>query len=98
MGVLVLLLAAIAGVAMGWIYFRGLLLTVERLPGVRRPAVWLLASFSLRAAAAVTLFLFTVRLAGWPGLGAALVGFVAARTLLLRRPASKSPRSGERRT
>ena len=91
MNVLSVVFAAIAGGAVGWVYFRGLLATVERLPGARSPAVWLVASFLLRALLALALFMFAARFAGWPGLLAALAGFIGARTVLVRRAPTRQP-------
>lgn len=74
-----------AGGALGWLYFRGLRLTIDRLPASRRPGTLLLASFVLRAAAAVALFVLVARLAQGHGLAAALLGFLAARLVMVRR-------------
>lgn len=74
-----------AGGTLGGLYFRGLRLTIDRLPASRRPGTLLLASFVVRAAAALALFGLVAGLAQGHGLVAALLGFVAARGVMVRR-------------
>jgi F1F0 ATPase subunit 2 len=79
-----LLATAAAGAAIGALYFGGLWLTVRRLPTVRRPAAFVLASFVTRTGLAA--LGFVVLLAGEPlRLAVALTGFLVVRMLLVRR-------------
>jgi F1F0 ATPase subunit 2 len=94
-GLVVLALAG--GIVIGLGYFGGLWLTVRHLPRVTRPVLVTFASFVVRAALAVGGF---VLLAGGDAfrLLAALVGFVLARWVVVRRhrlvdvPAEKGER------
>ncbi len=78
------LLAALAGAVLGFVFFRGLQLTVERLASSTRPGTLMLASLVLRTAIALGGFYAIARLSELSGLVAALAGFVLVRTLLLR--------------
>jgi F1F0 ATPase subunit 2 len=79
-----LVLPAAAGAVIGSLYFGGLWLTVRRLPTLRRPAAFVLASFVLRTGLAA--LGFVLLLAGEPlRLAVALSGFLLARVLLVRR-------------
>jgi F1F0 ATPase subunit 2 len=78
-------LSAFAGLALGWVYFRTLLATIEALPHSARPGRLMLASYLARTAVAVLVLVTIARLAGLPGVAAALAGFVVARLLLIRR-------------
>jgi F1F0 ATPase subunit 2 len=77
-------LALLGGAAIGVGYFGGLWLTVRRLPQSSRPVLVAFASFVVRAGLAVGGF---VLLAGGDALRllVALLGFVAARTVVVRR-------------
>jgi F1F0 ATPase subunit 2 len=79
-----LLLYAALGSVVGGGYFAGLWWTLARLRSAKRPAVRLLASFALRAGGVVVVFAFVARAGALP-LGAAFVGFLLARALLVRR-------------
>jgi F1F0 ATPase subunit 2 len=81
-----------AGALLGWAYFRGLRLTVDRLPTSRSPGSLALLSFAARALMAMTAFLLVAQTAHGPGLAAALLGFVAVRTVLVHRAGRDSPR------
>ena len=74
-----------AGALLGWFYLRGLRSTVDRLPSSRRPGTLVLLSFTVRAAAALAVFVLIARLAQGHGLVAALLGFLAARIVMVRR-------------
>jgi len=78
-----LAVAGVAGAVLGGLYFGALWWTVHRLPRARRPGPWLLASAVLRVAALLPL-LFLASGGRWERLVAALVGFMGARTLVLR--------------
>ncbi|HNU84494.1 MAG: ATP synthase subunit I [Pseudomonadota bacterium] len=78
------MLAFLAGIALGGIYFAGLWRTVRSLPDAEKPARRMAASFALRAALALAGFWLVLQ-GGWEGLVAAMAGFLAMREILLRR-------------
>jgi len=79
-----LLLAFAAGIAVGFFYFGGLWLTVQRLPQSRRPAVLSLVSLIIRLG--LTLAVFYLVMAGrWERLLVCLAGFLLMRFVLVRR-------------
>jgi F1F0 ATPase subunit 2 len=80
-----------AGGLLGWLYFRGLRLTLDRIPGSAHPGTLLLLSFLVRAAAAVALFALIARFAHGHGLAAALLGFIGVRTAIVRRAKRDAP-------
>lgn len=79
------MVAVLAGLLLGWVYFGGLWWTLSRLPAQERPYGWMALSFVVRSLAVVGGFGLLLRLGGWwpPVLG--LAGFVAARWVLVRR-------------
>ena len=90
-----ILVAGVAGVILGVIYFGGLWWTVRRLQAVPYPMAFFLASFILRVGVALAGFFFVTTyrwdlegLARTPPalsrLAAALVGFILVRVVLLR--------------
>lgn len=86
-----LLLAFAVGAAVGLVYFGGLWLTVRRVLDVRQRAVWLLASFLVRAG--VTLLgLYLVIGTDGLRLAAAMAGFLVVRMALvgLLRPRTEA--------
>jgi F1F0 ATPase subunit 2 len=90
---LALLLACMAGGALGAFFFGGLWWTVRRAVAAKRPALWILVSLLLRTS--VTLVGFHVVSGGRPDrLLSCLLGFVMARLLvtrLTRSPAERCP-------
>jgi F1F0 ATPase subunit 2 len=87
-----LLLALLAGIVLGAIFFGGLWWTVRRGVSSRRPALWFLGSLLLRAAIALAGFYFVAR-GDWRRLVACLLGFILGRigvTWLARAPKGKS--------
>jgi F1F0 ATPase subunit 2 len=74
-----------AGALLGWLYFRGLRLTLDRLPASRRPGTLVLLSFVVRTAAVVAAFALIAQAAQGHGLAAALLGFIGVRTVIVRR-------------
>lgn len=77
-------LALLAGIALGTTYFLALWWSVERTTRQRRTSAWLAGTVVLRLALAAVAFVGVARWGGWPALGAALAGFVLARSMLLR--------------
>jgi F1F0 ATPase subunit 2 len=78
-----LLLAGGAGVLLGVLFFGGLWWTVQRGLASRRPALWFVGSFVLRASV-VLAGMYVVSGGRWEALLACLVGFVAARVIVTR--------------
>ena len=82
--VLPLIFAVLAGLGLGFFYFGGLWLTVQRLPTTRYPALLLLSSFMVRVITSVWGFYVVIQGSG-ARLVAAFLGFVAIRTVLAGR-------------
>jgi F1F0 ATPase subunit 2 len=80
-----ILLGAVAGAAIGSVVFGGLSWTVARLARSAHPAPLVLASFLVRAMAALGGFMFLARHAGGIGLLSALVAFILARHVTLAK-------------
>lgn len=77
----VLVLAALAGAALGAIFFGGLWWTTRRGAVSPRPALWFLASLLLRMGITLPGF-FVVAGGRWERMLACLGGFLAARALV----------------
>jgi F1F0 ATPase subunit 2 len=80
-----LLVSAAAGAALGVIFFWGLWETVKRLSNSSHPAVWMLASMSIRFALVLAGFYVMARYGGWEHLLAGLIGFTLPRLVMTRR-------------
>ncbi len=82
-----LLLAFAAGAGLSVFYFGGLWLTVQRVAEARRPKLLLLGSFFGRAAVILVGFYLVIVAMGdrWELLVASLLGFILARSVLVRR-------------
>jgi F1F0 ATPase subunit 2 len=76
--------ALLAGVASGAIFFGGLWWTIRRGLSSAMPAAWFIGSFVLRTGIVVAGFYFVCD-GDWRRLLAATLGFLAARSLLMRR-------------
>jgi F1F0 ATPase subunit 2 len=76
-------LAAVAGLALGVIFYGGLWLTIRHGTSSPRPAFWFLISALLRMGVALAGFYF-VGGGVWQRLVACLVGFIVARLLVMR--------------
>ncbi len=75
--------AAVAGAALGLLYFGGLWLTVRRISCSARPALLMFGSFVVRLLAALCGF-YLVMNGSWERLLACLAGFLAVRLVLTR--------------
>ncbi|GAB4334583.1 MAG: ATP synthase subunit I [Candidatus Abyssubacteria bacterium] len=82
MGMLVM--ALLAGAALGAFYFGALWLTVCRLSESRRPSLLMFGSFYLRNAVAL-LGLYFVMGGHWERLALGVVGFIVMRECMVRR-------------
>ena len=79
-----MLLVLPGGMVLGGFYFGVLWYTVQRLPTVARPALWMIFSFMLRLG--VMLIGFYLLSSGhWQNLLLALLGFVMVRSVLMYR-------------
>jgi F1F0 ATPase subunit 2 len=73
-----------AGALLGLFYFAGLWQTLERLPGARHPWRLLLISYAGRLILALGGFYLLMN-GAWERLAAAVIGFLAVRTIMIRR-------------
>ena len=78
-----LVLALVAGAAVGSFYFGGLWLTVRRVPTAHRPMLMAFGSFVIRIAVAAAVMIFLARI-HWQLLVAFVVGFIIIRVVLVR--------------
>jgi F1F0 ATPase subunit 2 len=78
-----MVLAVVAGVFLGVVFYGGLWWTVRRGLLSRQPATWFLASLVVRTAVALLGF-YAVFRGDWRRLVACLAGFVLARILVTR--------------
>jgi F1F0 ATPase subunit 2 len=88
---LTLVLALVAGLLLGAIFFGGLWWTVRRGVSSQRPALWFFGSLLLRMSIALTGFYFVGR-GNWERLVVCLLGFVMARLAVtwLTRPSAEN--------
>ena len=80
---LTLVLAWVAGMTLGAIFFGGLWWTVQKGRSSKRPACWFLGSLLLRMSIALAGF-YLVSGGHWERLLACLLGFVIARLIVTR--------------
>ena len=87
------MLALVAGVLLGAIFFGGLWWTVRKGVSSKQPALWFLGSLLLRMSIALAGFYFVSR-GHWERLLVCLLGFVMARLVVTRltRPAETPTR------
>ncbi len=79
---LFMILAFIAGLALGILFFGGLWFTVKKSINAKMPAIWFLSSFFLRVSIILTGFYFISR-GSWQRLLICVFGFVVARFILI---------------
>ena len=80
---LLLILAGLAGAALGAIFFGGLWWTVRKGVSSPRPALWFFGSLLARISIVMAGFYF-VGSGQWERLVAALLGFIVARLIVMR--------------
>ena len=80
---LTLVLALVAGLLLGAIFFGGLWWTVRRGVSSQRPALWFFGSLLLRMSIALAGF-YVVGRAHWERLSVCLLGFIIARLIVTR--------------
>jgi F1F0 ATPase subunit 2 len=81
----ILALTALAGIGLGFFYFGGLWLTIKRMPDSQHQAPLLIGSFLGRNAVCFAAFILMVRGGHWERVAACMLGFLAARIMLVRR-------------
>ncbi len=79
---LLVILAFVAGIALGIIFFGGLWVTVKKLVTAKIPALLVFGSFIIRAGIVLLGFYF-ISFGNWQRLVTCLVGFTAARFLVI---------------
>ena len=86
-----LVLALVAGVLLGAIFFGGLWWTVQKVVSSKRPALWVFCSLLLRMSIVLAGFYFIAH-GHWERLLMCLLGFVVARPIVMgfTRAAEKS--------
>ena len=91
--ILPLIMAGIAGLLLGVLFFGGLWLTVCRGTVSERPALWFFGSFILRMSAALS-GIYLVSGGHWPRMLSCLFGFALGRFIVMRLP--RLPGEGQR--
>ncbi len=79
---LLMILASVAGIALGIIFFGGLWFTVKKLITAKIPALWMLGSFIVRVGIVLLGFYF-IGAGNWQRLISSLIGFIAARFIVI---------------
>jgi F1F0 ATPase subunit 2 len=77
-----IILIFITGIALGMLFFGGLWFTVKKMTASKIPAVWISASFLIRISITLIGFYY-ITLGNWQRLLVCLLGFVAARYLVI---------------
>ena len=78
-----LMVALVAGLLLGAVFFGGLWWTVQKGVSSKRPALWFVGSLLVRTSIAVAGFYFIAR-GHWQRLIVCLIGFVVARLIVTR--------------
>ena len=79
---LLMIAAFVAGMALGTLFFGGLWLTVKKIVTAKVPALWVLGSFISRVGIVLIGFYF-ISSGSWQRLVSCLVGFIAARFIVI---------------
>lgn len=79
-----LLAALLGGIALGFLYFGGLWMTVKRLDISQRPGLLFATSFAIRSAVVIG-GVYWLTGGHWRQVGACMLGFIAIRTVLTNR-------------
>jgi len=75
----------LSGIALGFLYFTGLWLSVRYLVRGRRPALFMFASLAVRLGVLLGAFFLVARSGRFDYVLPVLVGFVAVRAVMLRK-------------
>ena len=79
------ILSLIAGLALGAFYFSVLWWMTHRLPHTRWPTALTVLALLVRFSVAIYVIALLAIHWGWPAVLASVAGFIAARTILIRR-------------
>ena len=87
---LLMILAFIAGLALGALFFGGLWFTVKKTIAAKTPAIWAIGSFFLRVSIVMIGFYFVAQ-GSWQRILICLLGFIEARFIVtyLTKPVKK---------
>lgn len=77
-----MILAALAGIGLGMLFFGGLWFTVKKAVRARVPALWIFSSFFLRIGITLLGFYF-VGAGNWQRLIICLIGFIIGRLIVV---------------
>lgn len=80
---IMILVALLAGLVSGMLFFGGLWITVQKAMTAKQPAVWFGLSFILRLAITLPVFYFIAK-EGWQSLLMAVAAFIIARTVVIK--------------
>jgi F1F0 ATPase subunit 2 len=80
---LFMILAFMAGLVLGTLFFGGLWLTVKAAFASRAPALWFFGSFLIRMSVTLTGFYY-ISAGNWQRLLVSAAGFIAARYIVMR--------------
>lgn len=81
--ILLMILALIAGLALGTLFFGGLWFTVKKAVAAKIPAIWFFVSLLIRLSITLIGFYYLSR-GSWQRLLVGIVGFIIARIIVLR--------------
>ena len=90
--IIFMILAFMAGLMLGTLFFGGLYLTVKKAVTSKIPALWVLGSFFFRVGITLIGFYY-VSLGSWQKLLICVLGFIAARTIISRITKSHEKKS-----
>lgn len=79
--ILFFILAFVAGLVLGTLFFGGLWFTVKKTVNAKKPALWVLSSFFIRIGIVLVGFYF-VSQGSWQRLVLCLLGFIVARFIV----------------
>lgn len=94
--ILYMILAFIAGMALGMFFFGGLWFTVKKAINAKTPAIWFFISFFLRVIVVLIGFYY-ISQGGWQRLIISVIGFIIARFVVthLTKTIDKKQTKGE---
>jgi len=76
--------ALLTGLALGFVFFGGLWLTIRKALASKIPALWFLGSFIVRVGIIMTGFYIIMQDANWINGLICLVGFIGAKFIVIR--------------
>ncbi len=93
--ILNMVMAFIAGLALGMFFFGGLFFTVRKAVNAKIPAIWFFTSFFLRVSV-VMLGFYYISPAGWQPLVISVLGFIVARLVVTKYTKSLDKKQSKR--